>query len=289
MEFVKATTSDNLILQGLLSEPHSKSDSVILHIHGMSGNFFENDFIKTMLSGYPEQNLSFMTVETRGSEVIRFFSKTGGGFTMLGDAYEIFEESVKDIEAWIGFLSDRGYKNIYLQGHSLGCAKIAYYQSLMKDKRVKALLFISASDMFGLVLNKKDLPRHIKHMNESKSLIEAGKEMELLTDALWGTNKLSARTYVNFFGTDAKTAIFNYYDNKLGFDAVKKINVPIISIFGTKDDGIVTDPYKSNDMLKQNAVKSPKFVGEVFEGAQHSYAGFEEQIVKSITNFIKEL
>lgn len=49
MEFVRTRTPDNLILQGLLSEPAKKSDSVILHIHGMSGNFWENSFIKKMI------------------------------------------------------------------------------------------------------------------------------------------------------------------------------------------------------------------------------------------------
>lgn len=98
MEFVRTTTSDDLILQGLLSGPETNTDSVILHIHGMSGNFWENGFIKTMLSEYPKQGCSFLSVETRGSELIRFLYKTNGSFVMLGNAYEIFEDSVKDID-----------------------------------------------------------------------------------------------------------------------------------------------------------------------------------------------
>ncbi|MDE1865681.1 MAG: alpha/beta hydrolase [Candidatus Micrarchaeota archaeon] len=289
MEFIRVTTSDNLILQGLFSEPKASTDSVILHIHGMSGNFWENGFIKTMLSEYPKNGVAFLTVETRGSEVIRFFGKTDGNFVKIGNAYEIFEECTKDIQAWIDLLSKNGYKRIYLQGHSLGCSKIAYYQSTKNDRRVKALLFISAADMLGLVLNPRDLPLHTRHIAESENLVGKGKGGELLPDALWATNQVSAKTYLNFFSKTAKTAIFNYYDAKLGFATIKTITIPMLSIFGTKDDGIVTDPYKSNEILKENAIKSPKFVGVVFDGAQHSYAGFEDQIVESVLKFIKEI
>ena len=63
----------------------------------------------------------------------------------------------------------------------------------------------------------------------------------------------------------------------------------MLSIFGTKDDGICTDPYKSNEMLKENATNCKKFKGVVFENAQHSYQGFEDKIVKEVLSFIGKM
>jgi predicted alpha/beta-fold hydrolase len=68
MQFVETTTEDDLILQGIIAEPKKKTKSAVLHIHGMAGNFWENDFIKTMISDYPANGHTFLTVETRGSE-----------------------------------------------------------------------------------------------------------------------------------------------------------------------------------------------------------------------------
>jgi len=153
MEFVKTTTEDNLIFQGLLAEPDNKTDTAILHIHGMSGNFWENGFIKDMIKKYPENNITFLTGENRGSELLRWFKMPDKKDILLGDAYEIFEDCVKDIQSWVDFLKNKGYTKIHLQGHSLGCAKIAYYLSLNKDKIIKSLIFISPSDMIGLNIN----------------------------------------------------------------------------------------------------------------------------------------
>jgi pimeloyl-ACP methyl ester carboxylesterase len=287
MDFVKTTTSDSLILQGLLSEPKSKTDTIILHIHGMAGNFWENGFIKTMLSEYPRNKIAFLTVETRGSEIMRFFYKTDDSFSLVGNAYETFEECINDIDGWLNFLIARGYKNIYLQGHSLGCSKIAYYQSEKKDDKVRGLIFISASDMLGLVLNSKDLSNHEKSVKESLQLETMGKEDEILPYVLWDCYKLSAKTYLNFYGKGAKTAIFNYNNPELGFNVIKRLDIPILSLFGTKDDGIVTDPFKSNDIIRREATKCPRFTGKVFEGAKHNYSGFEQKIVNEVVSFLK--
>ena len=71
-----------------------------------------------------------------------------------------------------------------------------------------------------------------------------------------------------------------------GCHTIKSINVPMLSIFGTKDDGICTDPYKSNEMLKEHAINCKKFKGVVFEDAQHNYQGFEEKIIHEVFSFL---
>lgn len=286
MEFVKTTTEDNLILQGLIAEPETKTDSVILHIHGMSGNFWENSFVKTMLKDYPKNKLSFLTVETRGAELLRWFQTEDGKTKLIGDSYELFEESIYDIEAWVNFLKARGYKNIHLQGHSLGCSKIAYYQKIKKNSSIKSLMFISPSDMMGLLVNDRDKPNYDKFLKEAKELVEAGKEDELLAGIQWDFAKQSARSFINFSFKNDNLAIFNYYNPERGFDTIKTINIPMLSILGTKDDGIVTDAYKSTEMLKKNAINCKKFKGVVFEDAQHNFQGFEDRIVKEVISFI---
>ncbi len=286
MQFVETTTEDDLILQGIIAEPKKKTKSAVLHIHGMAGNFWENDFIKTMISDYPANGHTFLTVETRGSELLRWFFTKKGEMKLIGDSYEIFEESIFDVSAWIKFLESKGYENIYLQGHSLGCSKITYYQKTKSNPKIKGLIFISPSDMMGLLVNPKDKPEYDKFLNEANELSKNGKENELLSGIHWGFARQSAKSYINFSFPNENLAIFNYHNPERGFKTIGQIKVPILSILGTKDDGIVTDPYESNKLLEKHALNCPRFRGVVLEGAKHDFAGFDRDIIREVTDFI---
>lgn len=286
MQFVQTTTKDDLILQGLLAEPSKKTDTVILHIHGMAGNFWENSFIKTMLSDYPKNNITFLTVETRGAELIRWLS-TSDDKRLVGNSYEIFEESIYDVDAWVNYLKSKGYKNIHLQGHSLGCSKIVYYQKIKNNSLIKSLLFISPADMMGLLVEPKYKAEYERFLKEAKMLTKQGRENELLSEIHWTFARQSAKSFINFSFENDNLAIFNYYNPERGFKTINEITVPMLSILGTKDDGIATDAYKSTEMLKKNALKSKKFHGVVFDGAEHDFEGFEKKIVKEVLGFIK--
>lgn len=288
MKFVSTTTEDDLALQGLFAEPEKRTDTVILHIHGMAGNFWENDFIKDMLSDYPKKGIAFLTVEHRGSEVMRWFSNSKGESKLYGDSYEIFEESMYDVDAWVKFLQQKGYKNIHLQGHSLGCSKIAYYQKTKKNPLVRSLLFISPADMMGLLVEPENKAEYEKFLREARELTKKGKENELVSGIHWGFARQSAKSYINFSFENDNLAIFNYYNPERGFKTIESISIPMLSILGTEDDGIVTNAHKSTEMLKKHALKSKKFHGIVFEGAKHDFEGFGEKIVKEVVDFIKK-
>ena len=289
MEFVETTTEDSLILQGILVEPSKKTETAIIHIHGMGGNFWENSFIQNMISEYPKNNIAFLTVETRGAELLRWFSTTDGNRRLIGDSYELFEESIYDVDAWVNFLESKGYKNIHLQGHSLGCSKIVYYQKMKNNSVIKSLLFISPSDMMGLLVEPKYKAEYEKFLKQAKELVKNGKENELLSDIHWSFARQSAKSFINFSFENDNLAIFNYYNSERGFKTIQSIKTPMLSILGTNDDGIVTDPYKSNEMLKKAAINSKKFHGVVLKEAKHDFVGFEKEIVSSVLEFMKRL
>jgi len=289
MEFVNTCIKDNLILKGMFYEPKKQNNVAVLHIHGMSGNCWENEFIEKMSEDYPNSGIGFLTVETRGSEILRWFYKKDNTTQLIGNAHEIFEDCIKDIEAWVSFLKTKGYKEIYLQGHSLGCAKIAYFKSLSGEKAVKGLIFIAPSDMIGLVIEPSNIEKHKRLLKEAGELAKKGKENSILSEMVFDFAFLSAKTYLNFFQENSKTAIFNYYKPSLGFEIIKKINVPILAILGTKDDAVIGNPKESLDLLKKNAVNCPKFVNCIIEGAEHDYSGFEGDVTKSVIQFINKI
>ncbi len=287
MEIVKGKSSDGITYTGLLSRANN-NQNLILHIHGMSGDIYTNSFYPYMHDYYPKNGNSFLAVEHRGTHSVTEFDKNGL-YLNIGNTYEIFEDCVYDIQGWIDTAKGMGFKNIWLQAHSLGPSKIAYYINQVKTTDIKGLIFLSPSDMVGLVNYPEELERHTMLLQEAKDLVNAGKPDQVLSDKLWGENLLSAKSYLSFFGDNAKDAIFNFLMPELGFEVVNKIKLPIIAITGTKDDGIVPcmDPFKAMELLKKELKSSPKVNTVVFDGADHDFAGFGQQIVEEVIAFIQ--
>src|SRR5512135_1912213 len=113
---VKAVTSDGLELAGFWTD--QKSDTAIIHTHGTAGDFYTHKFIETEEKELSEQRISFLSANNRGHDVFADIRKYNGkdvGWVQIGGAYEKFEESVIDIEAWTSFLKKQGVKKIILQ------------------------------------------------------------------------------------------------------------------------------------------------------------------------------
>ncbi len=287
MKLVSTTTSDGLTLNGLLSAPVQKTDTIIIHTHGMSGDFYLNSFYPDMYEKYSAHNIAFLAGENRGTHTIKEFN-TESGVKYYGNAYEVFEDCVYDIQAWIDLAKSQGYKNIWLQGHSLGTSKIVYYLSNIKAAPIAGIILISPSDMIGLVhdpICQKDIQVLYP---EAKELVSTGIPDQLLSHFLWEEVSLSAKTFLNFFQEPTNLAIFNYMRPDLGWQKINPISIPVLAITGTQDFGIVSvvDPFKAMEKLKSELKKSPRVRTLVFENAEHDFQGFGDQIVSEVIKFI---
>ena len=143
---VKVTTQDDYPLHGLFSEPKVKTESIIIHLHGSAGNFYQSTFYPYLFNLAKDLNIAFLSTNGRGSDV--YDIETGTKYT--GAAIEISEECLFDIDAWIEFVFSKGYKNIILEGHSFGTNKIQYYALNGKHKsKIKALILLGFTDSYG--------------------------------------------------------------------------------------------------------------------------------------------
>lgn len=288
MNLVQSKTSDGIYFKGLISEPAVKSDTIIIHIHGMAGSFYLNNFYKNMHDYYPQNNIAFLATQNRGSNTIEQFPSETGTKT-IGNAYEIFEECVLDIQAWVDFAKSIGYTKIWLQGHSLGPSKIVHYMATKNTNDIEGLILISPSEMNGLVHDEIGQKDFDKLYPEAMELVKDGKANELLSNVLWSNVILSAKTFLNFFADHSNAAIFNFKRPELGWEKVESIKIPVLSLTGTKDDGIVPviDPVVAMKFLETKLINSPRKKTIVLDGAEHSFDGFEDKIVSEVVNFIK--
>ena len=225
---------------------------------------------------YPSHEIAFLMVQHSG---------TGTGAAAL----ERFEDCVEDIQTWVDYVKKIGYTEIWLQAHSLGAPKIAYYMDMVKPDNIAGLILLSPSEMIGLVhdpIGQKDFDAMYP---EAIKLVAENKPDTILSHKLWGENLMSAGTFLNLFDEDTNSAIFNYANPELGWKTVNNTDVPVLAITGTKDDGIATvmEPHLAMKKLESELISSKRVKTIVYDGAEHDFIGFEERLVKDVVEFIQ--
>lgn len=286
-QFLRITTEDKLILQGILYSPAQKTGKACLHIHGMAGNFYENRFLDAMAEGLTNAGYSFMSINTRGHDVIADFPIAGPEekYKRIGDAYEKFEECLLDIKPAIDYLEQGEYNEVVLCGHSLGAVKVAYYVAKTRDARVKKLILISPPDMVGL--SEKET-YHKDLLQQSQKMIQEGRGEELLPMKIWDWYYLSANTYVDLNSRDYPVDVFNTYDkNKPSI--LSEIRIPVFAFLGEKDDAAIIPQREALEIIKNKATNAPSFDIDIIEGASHSYFGKEKEMARGITDWLKKI
>lgn len=281
-------TSDNLELVGALYQPDNGSNKVLVHVHGMAGNFYENKFLDAIAQTLTDAGIAFFAFNNRGCEYIKDLYRINGdrrNIVRIGDTFERFEECILDIRAAIDFVADNGFSEIHLSGHSLGSPKIAYYISESKDSRIKSLLFLSPADMIGLAVIDKD---YAEDMAMARKMIAEGKGDEIMPKMIWDDCYLSANTFMDLSAKDSKVGSFNLYDPNDPLETLGSITLPTITIMGRKDGALSISIDQTMKRIKE-AMKSSAHVETVILGdANHGYMGYEQDLAEAIKTWIEK-
>lgn len=292
-ELVRTFTEDGLELQGLFCPPATAetNGTGLLHIHGFTGNFCEPRFVDHIADRIINKGYAFLTVNTRGHDYRSgFIKKTASGITYvrIGAAYEILEDCLFDIRAWIDFLQKRSYSKVILEGESLGPVKTVFYQNQTQDERVRGMVLISPVDHIGLqrVVTGDKYDEAIK---VARQMIEQGKSDELMPRTycpLWEFS-ISAKTYLNAFGPDTKSGIFSFHDPNARFEELSTIKCPILATYGTVEEAVVDNKVEEAlSTIKKKAKSSKRCDTATIQDAPHDYLGHENELSETIENWI---
>lgn len=126
-KLISIINSKDLELIGILFEPETtESKTIIIHVHGNYGNFYNNKFIWHMSKIYTENNYAFLSFNLSAHDGLCEGYRLGV-LDYIGGGVADYSESLLDIDAAITYVRQIGYEHIVLQGHSLGCDKIIDY------------------------------------------------------------------------------------------------------------------------------------------------------------------
>jgi len=318
-ELCRITTGDGLELNGFyhsggarykgrgtrvsISGPKSQvpSAACVVHVHGWDGNFYENRFIDHAVRACDRAGVGFAAFNNRGHDYISDILRTQRSdrpqtrsqrqkprldYVQVGGVLERFDECLIDVKAAVDFAVARGWRKVFLQGHSLGAVKVTYYLAQTHDPRVAGLILLSPADTMGWIREKLGhaFPKALAH---AQRLLEASRGTELMPLRFYET-PVSARTFVEAYGPRSLTGVFNISrTDRQRFPELAAITVPVLLEVGTAEEYFVGSAQRFVDGIAERLEHCPSFTGIVIEGAPHNYLGHEQALTDELEDWLQ--
>ena len=292
MEVIYFLATDGIKLDGLLYRSKNKTEDIILSIHGMATNCMKKRET-TMAKFANENNIDYFCFNNRGSELVKYTRRYTEGKrekTLGGTSYEDVLEGYEDITGAIIKLKELGYKNIYLQGHSLGCTKIVYTYHELKDEQDDML-----NNIKGIILNSLiDVPRALKvylrdnfdkYLTYAEEKEKNGQKDEMMPKEAF-IHPISVKSFLRY-ARDYQDINFANFGEDQELKVLNNIDVPLFMRWGNVNEMIVQMPEELVDLMNK-CITNPKKDIYYIDGANHSYEGKEEELAKQIIAFINK-
>lgn len=284
-ELVRISSIDEIELPGILYTPDEDTDKIVIHVHGLNGNFYENRFLDTLAKCYTDKNYAFLTFNNRGTGFITELLKWND-FTVIWGCLERFKDCILDIEGIVNWVKSKGYKDIILEWHSYGCNKVLYYHNHKRDDNIKKIVLLAPCDIPSegkKFLNKEE---YKKAEEESTRLVKENMENELIDFSVMVNGKIAAWTYYNDFLPNGENDFIRYRDwINAESEVLNNIDIPTLVIFGDKDECVLTESIEVVEWYLKNNLKDCNI--QIIEGADHLYTGKYEELGKIIRDNIK--
>ncbi|HUQ76201.1 MAG TPA: alpha/beta fold hydrolase [Burkholderiales bacterium] len=273
--------SDGKTLQGGFFAPKQKSDTGVVLVHGVESYWYQG----------PPMFLGGLLAE-QGYAALGYNGAHSGESFRSSD----FETAVKEVGAAIAYMKARGYKNIFLVGHSLGTPIVQHYQGSEPDAAVKAI------GLYGPHINIPQITResllgpelYEKFRAECRELVAKGKgdEIKLLP---YRENRViitSAKTFISYRDTDTSKAAVE--------KAIQRIKVPMLIVYDPADNiqgkGGLTRRETLAGQIKANAVAAPRAdivvipsMADTSPLKAHNFVGNEKLVAERTAQWLRSV
>ncbi len=276
-ELVWVESEDGYVLEGAVIRPSGRPRQrrPIVWIHGLTGKFYAPAIV-SIGRHLAARGHVFVTGNNRGRDFGAVLKTRSQQRLIAGGSWELFDESPRDVAAWVGFAAGIGNGEVILLGHSLGSLKVPYYQAQRRDARVKAL--IAASPPLR-AWHWSDAMR-----NQAEKMEAEGRGRDLLAwdfmDA--GAGTLSAQTVLGWVRAD-----IDVYGERNPDPAIAKIDLPILAFYGTEEASIGSSP--DLETVRRNAKSAPRVDTAMIPGSDHNYNGHEREVATLIADWVETL
>ena len=166
------------VLNGVLFRQNENrtADTVMIAITGIHGNFYSNPFYYNIGDTLNRGGIDFIYAQTNDAfGEIQTVNVTTGKEELIGSWNERFAYTDEDIDAYLTWAQQAGYRHIILAGHSLGANKVIYYLSRHHDSRVERFFLLSPANlsymMSGVTEQEKQVIREMVESGHGNDML----------------------------------------------------------------------------------------------------------------------
>ncbi len=294
VEKIYFNAEDGTELFGLLHTSENRNDKdVVISTHGMGSNCFKKreDIIAQKLTS---NNIAFFTFNNRGNGLINEV-KSNGEKILQGTVFEDVEDSYYDLVGAIKLMISKGYKNIHMQGHSLGSTKTVYtYNKLIENGKKELLNKIKSVILLSLV-DLSEVMNYLICSTQNQNFIKLAlqKESEGNLNYIMDTEVpflplVSVKTFLKYYRDNKNIDFAKYTTKGFKFEKLNNIKVPIFMRWGNVNELISLPADKLAELMNEKISNPNKDISYV-DGATHNYSGKEDYLAEEILNFLKKI
>ena len=281
MKRLNVATRRGSVLNGALFDTPG-ADTVLVNITGIHGNFCSNPFYYDFGAALNSGGFDFVYAQTNDAfgQIPTVNARTGER-ELIGSWNERFSYTDEDIEAYLDWAQDAGYKHVFLSGHSLGANKVMYYLSRHHDGPVEKFVLLSPANLSFMMSGVSK-----REKETVKFYVEQGRGNEMLPFPFMG--------WVECIADTAHDWLFSgYLDNAhtapaSDFSVAKGVTHSGALLIGTYDNFAGGDParflHNVNDHMPTAAQNKMIFI----EKTGHTYQMKHRETAEALLSLMKE-
>lgn len=255
-------------------------DTIVIITNGTDGNIFENKFMRIVGEQLEQQGISFICAHNFGAfQIIDLPSKNK---TRSGLTFEMFDNCIEDLDAYVDFAKQQGYKRIILGGHSYGCNKVVYYLYKTMCKDVNKFVLISPTDT---EYHTESEEKSISEFNNY--ILKNNPKFEDIIPLLFDNyNFFTTQSYLDFINNPHHKNLPVYSDKK-HFNQLKSIAINGLFVMGQNDVFAKRNAKNHLEIILKNSNKKANNKAVVIENSGHTYKEHELELAQAIIDFVK--
>jgi pimeloyl-ACP methyl ester carboxylesterase len=281
MELVAFETGDRLRTDGLFVPPRGKF--TVVHVHGKCGNFYQNDFIKSMLSIFEQAGIGFLTFNNRGHDCIAEGYRNGR-VEYVGGSVERFMDCLNDISAAVAFARDYA-DHVIVQGHSNGAEKALQY-ALVQPDTIDGIVLLSPSDSYEMQRLYRPQETPEDQARRLSAAGGAGENMHLLPKDEYGIRTGDKEYSIPVTKESLLDLLTGPAFNVLRLSrpwTAAPVAMPTLVCLAEHDPYLTVDPNLMKTEVQRRLGDDVTL--ELVMGADHHFHGREESLVRAITKW----
>lgn len=200
MEIINVHTPRGLVLKGAMWGNADTMNTVVIMMSGICSNVFQNELLPAAGELLSQNGIAFIAGQAMDAfSFISYSNLKTGKQTTTGVVNDDFSLAYEDVESYVKYAKELGFKRIILAGHSLGSNRVIHYLANTADNFVDNFILSAPIDLrhfFDII------PDREMYFATAQKFVDEGRGNDILPFAFMGFSPMTANTLLAFYNAE---------------------------------------------------------------------------------------